>query len=138
DSADCHSAKARSVTHHQPAKMRTAESMGLLQNGFEYRREIAGRRVDDLDHLGHRRLSRERGVTVGSARLKLSGALGKLTPKISYDPLGIGQCAIRRRAHLRTSSRPSFRRSHTLKGTLHHEPSWRGDEYSFALKPRVE
>src|SRR5215831_9976775 len=79
-------------------------------NGFEYRREVARRRVDDLDHLGHRRLSRERSVTVGGARLKLSGALGKLTPKISYDPLRIGQCAIRRRAHLRTSSdRPSGR-----------------------------
>jgi hypothetical protein len=100
--------------------------MDLLQIGSEYRRKVAGRRVDDLEHLGHGRLSRERSVTVGGARLKLSGALGKLTPKISYDPLGIGQCAIRRRAHLRTSSRPSSRRNHTLIGALHHEPSWRG------------
>ena len=34
----------------------TAQRMGLLQNGVEHRREIAGRRVDDLQHLGGRGL----------------------------------------------------------------------------------
>jgi hypothetical protein len=56
--------------------MRTAESVGFLQNGFEYRREVGGRGIDDPKHLGSRSLAGE--------------CLVALASKVSNDLLRIG------------------------------------------------
>ena len=72
----------------------------LLEDRVEYRREVAGRGIDDLQHLGGRGLLLERLVTLGSA-------FGKLTMQIGYELLGIGKRAVGRRAHLRASSGPT-------------------------------
>jgi hypothetical protein len=54
----------------------------FFEHRVEHRREIAGRRVDDLQDLGGRGFSGQRRVTLGLA-------LGKLTSQIGYDLLGI-------------------------------------------------
>jgi hypothetical protein len=56
-----------------------------------------------------------RFVPFGSALGKFSLELGKLTFEIGYPLLiGSGECAVTRRAHLRTSSGPTFRVDHTV------------------------
>jgi len=51
--------------------------------------------------------------------IALGFALGKLTFEIGDPLLGIGERAVGRRAHLRTSSRPTFRADHTMIDTGH-------------------
>ena len=59
-----------------------------------------------------------------SQRLVTLGfALGKLTLQIGYELLVIGQRAVRRRAHLRTSSGPASQRDHTVNDTGYHRLS---------------
>jgi hypothetical protein len=52
--------------------------------------EVAGRRVDDLQHLGGRGLPLQRLVTLGFALVTLGFALGKLTFEIGDPLIGIG------------------------------------------------
>jgi hypothetical protein len=75
----------------------------LLQDRVEHRREVAGRCIDDAKHLGGRGFSSQRLVP-------LVPALGKLTFEIGYTLFGIGQRAVGRLTHLRTSSGPIFER----------------------------
>jgi hypothetical protein len=49
-----------------------AEAGRLVQNRLEHRRQIAGRAVDDLQHLGGARLLGQRLVTLGGARIEFS------------------------------------------------------------------
>jgi hypothetical protein len=60
-----------------------AKMMCLLQDRVEHRREVAGRGIDDLQHLGGRSLPLQRLVALGSA-------FGKLKFEIDYALLGIG------------------------------------------------
>jgi hypothetical protein len=46
--------------------------VGLVQNRVEHRGEIAGRRVDDLQHLRSRGLLPQRFVAFGGALVELS------------------------------------------------------------------
>jgi hypothetical protein len=46
--------------------------------------------------------------------VQLGSALDKLTLQIGYELLGIGERAVGRRAHLRTSSGPTLRADHTV------------------------
>jgi hypothetical protein len=55
----------------------------LVEHRIEDRGEVAGRGVDDLQHLGARGLLLQRLVTLGFA-------LGKLTLQIGYELLRIG------------------------------------------------
>jgi hypothetical protein len=59
-----------------------AERMRLFQDRIEHRREIAVRRIDDLQDLGHRVLAGQRFVALGSA-------LGKLALQVGIDLMGI-------------------------------------------------
>jgi hypothetical protein len=78
-----HGAKALAVVPPQRPECCFAEPGSLFEHRVEHRREVAGRAVDDLQHLGHRRLSRQSLVALGSA-------LGKLALQIGVDLLGIG------------------------------------------------
>jgi hypothetical protein len=73
------------------------KTMRLLQNRVEDRRKLARRGVDDAQDLGHR-------LFLSLIFVTLDSALGKLALEIGDDLCGIGQRAVRRRAHLRTSS----------------------------------
>ncbi len=60
------------------AELRLAYPGRADDDRFEYRREVARRAVDDLQHLGRRGLPLQRLVTLGSA-------LGKLSSQIGYE-----------------------------------------------------
>jgi len=60
-----------------------AKGMRFLQYRVEHRREVAGRRIDDPQDVGHRSLSCQSLVVLGSA-------LGELASKVSDDLLRIG------------------------------------------------
>jgi hypothetical protein len=62
----------------------------LFQYRVEDRRKVAGRGIDDLQHLGRRGLLLQRLVTLGSALGKFSLTLGKPTFDSGYSLLGIG------------------------------------------------
>src|SRR6516165_7210778 len=101
--------------------------MSFLQYCVEDRGEIAGRRIDDLQHLGDRGLLGESLITLGFALVtlgfalgKFSVTLGKLTFEIGYPLLGIAELAVGRRAHLRTSSGPTIRVDHSVIDTGYH------------------
>ena len=83
--------------------------IAFFEHRVEHRSEIAGRRIDDLQHLGGRHLLFQRLVTLGGALVQallhliaLRGTLGKLLSKIRNDPLGISYGAVWCRAHART------------------------------------
>ena len=82
--APCRSgAKFLPIAHPEDTKVRPAQIGGLLQHGVENRAEIAGRGVDDAEHLGGPGLSLLRFVTLGFAP-------GKLAFQIGNELLGIG------------------------------------------------
>ena len=60
-----------------------AQTQRLLQNRIEYRDEVTGGAVDDLQYFGGRSLPLQ-------PRIALGFALGELTLQIGYDLLGIG------------------------------------------------
>jgi hypothetical protein len=60
-----------------------AEAHGLFQNHVEHRREVAGRGIDDLQHLSGRGLLFERLVA-------LSSALSEFAPEIGNNLLQTG------------------------------------------------
>ena len=62
---------------------RAAECMSFPQNRVEYRREVTGRGINDLQHLGSRGL-------LGKGFFKLGSALGKLAFQIGDNPLRVG------------------------------------------------
>jgi hypothetical protein len=66
--------------HH--AETGAADPKRLFENGVEYRCEIPGRGIDDLQHFGSRGLL----LTLFG---KFSLTLGKLTFEIGYTLLGI-------------------------------------------------
>jgi hypothetical protein len=61
----------RQVTHR-----RATQAVRLVEDRIEHWREIAGRRVDDLQHLGARGLLGKRLITLGFALGKLSLQIG--------------------------------------------------------------
>ena len=74
----------------QLAENGAAQAHRPFQHHVEYRPEVAGRGVDDLQYLGGRGLPLQRLVTLGSAVGKFSLTLGKLTLQIGYELFGIG------------------------------------------------
>ena len=92
--------------------------MRLLQDRIEYRREIAGRGIDDLQHLGSRGLPPQRLVALGSALGKLPLQIGYKT--ICSDRLMCCQ-ASRSFADLVGTDVPGA--DHTVIGTGHHRLS---------------
>jgi hypothetical protein len=74
----------------QPAIGDPTKAVRLLQYRIEYRGEVAGRGIDDLQYLGGCDLLLKRLVTLGFAVGKFSLTLGKVTFEISYAPFGIG------------------------------------------------
>jgi hypothetical protein len=80
---ESHGLEAFAVAHEQRAVSGAAKIVCLLKYGLEHRREIAGRGIDDLQHLGGRGLPLQRLVAFGST-------LGKLTLQIGYEQLGVG------------------------------------------------
>jgi len=60
----------------QRAHFRFAQHGRLFQHRIEHRGEIAGRRIDDLQHLGHRALAGERFVTLGAGLFQLAAQRG--------------------------------------------------------------
>jgi hypothetical protein len=88
-----------------------AQCHGPIQHRLEYRSEIAGRGVDDLQHLGHRGLLSLTFVAFGGAFdqsalrfVTLCTHLGELALKVSEGRLKIGRGAVGRRAHVRPRS----------------------------------
>jgi hypothetical protein len=60
-----HRLEAFSVPSHQVPGDRAAEAVRLFQYRVEHRREVAGRGVDDLQHLGGRGLLLQRLARLG-------------------------------------------------------------------------
>ena len=83
DTPQSNSIELLAVIGPQRAKRRAAQPVRLLQDRIEHRPEVAGRGIDDLQYLGHRRLSRKSLVALGSA-------FGKLALQVGIDLLGIG------------------------------------------------
>ena len=71
------------VANPQDAVIGRTPLQGLIEHRVEYPCEVAGREVNDLQHLGHRGLSRQSLVSLGSA-------LGKLALQIGINLIGIG------------------------------------------------
>ena len=63
-------------------KSRFTQPHRLFEHRIEHRREITGRRIDDLQHLGGRGLSRQRFVALGRYRVELPPQLGYGLPEI--------------------------------------------------------
>ena len=101
------------ISVHYP-EIGIAQPHRLFQHRIEHRGEVAGRGVDHLQYLGGRDLLLQCLVTFSFAVGEFGSAFGKLTFEIGDPLLGIGQGAVGRRAHLRTSSRPTFRVDHTV------------------------
>src|SRR5215468_10289619 len=109
--------KPLAIPNRQRSKNRLADPSRLLENCVEDRYQIAGRGIDYLEDLGGCGLLISCRVTLGFGLSKLGFALGKLTSQIGYELLGIGERAVGRHAHLRTSSEPIFRADHTVVNT---------------------
>ena len=60
-----HSPEHRAIVKHQTPNGRAAEAVRLLQDRVEHRRQIAGRGVDHLQHLGGRGLLLQRLALLG-------------------------------------------------------------------------
>ena len=75
--------KALTIPSSKNAKRRLAQPCRLFQHRVEYRRQIAGRGIDDLQYLSGCGLLLERLVTLGSA-------FGKLSLQIGYELFAIG------------------------------------------------
>jgi len=67
-----------------------AQGHGVVEHRVEYRRKVAGRRINDLQDLRGRGLPLQRLVTLRFARVTLGSALGKLTFEIGYPLIRIG------------------------------------------------
>jgi len=80
-SVRCGRAKILPVIDGQMSVVGAAERMRLFQDRIEDRREIAGRRIDDLQDLSHRGFAGQRFVALGRPLIQL--ALG-------FVPLGSG------------------------------------------------
>src|SRR5215831_8447912 len=102
--------KSLAIPNRQRSKNRLADPGHLLQYCLEHWCEFAGRGIDDLQDFSGRRLPLQR---LGMFSL----TLGKLTFEIGDPLLRIGERAVGRRAHLRTSSGPTFRADHTMIGS---------------------
>ena len=110
------------ISVHYP-EIGIAQPHRLFQHRIEHRGEVAGRGVDHLQYLGGRDLLLQCLVTFSFAVGEFGSAFGKLTFEIGDPLLGIGQGAVGRRAHLRTSSRPTFRVDHTVIDPGYHRLS---------------
>ena len=77
-----HQVEIFAIISQQRTKDRTAQTVCLLQYSVEYRSEVAGRRVDDLQYLGGRGFSIQRPVA-------FCGTFGKLLLEIGNDLLRI-------------------------------------------------
>jgi hypothetical protein len=83
----------------QDAKARLAQPHCFFEHRVEHWGEIAGRGIDDLEHVGGRGLLGNGFVTLGSA-------LGKLASQIGDNPLRVGQRTVWWCFHGQTFSRP--------------------------------
>jgi hypothetical protein len=77
------SAKSLTLRDEKLAEFRPAKAHGPFKHRVEDRRQVARRRIDDLQDLSGRGLLPTRFC-------KFSLTLGKLTSQISYELLGIG------------------------------------------------
>ena len=75
-----------------------AEPVRLFQDRIEYRDEVAGRGIDDLQHLGGRGL-----LLVGL--FKFGGAPVELSPQLGIGSFELGHPVVDRRSHPITASR---------------------------------
>jgi hypothetical protein len=64
--------------------------MCLFQYCVEHRREVAGRRVDDAEHLGGRGLPLQYLVTLSRALVQHPAQLGNLALEVGLRPSCIG------------------------------------------------
>src|SRR6516225_4151800 len=58
--------KSLPIIGHQSTKRRLAQGMGFFEDRLEHWREIAGRGVDDTQHLGRGRLLLQRFASFGN------------------------------------------------------------------------
>jgi hypothetical protein len=79
----CKESERLAVVAPQSPACGIAQAPRFLEHRLEHGFQVAGRGIDDLQHLGGRGLLSERLVTLGSR-------LGKLASQIGYEPLGIG------------------------------------------------
>src|SRR5215467_4186949 len=84
-----------SIIGFEITKSRGAQTHRLFQHRIEHRGEIAGRGVDDAQHLGDRSLLSLTLVTFGPC-------LSKLALKVGVSLLKIGCRAVGRQAHVRS------------------------------------
>jgi hypothetical protein len=83
-------AKRLAFAQHQGAMGHPAELVRLRQDRIEDGLKVAGRGIDDLQHIGGRSLLLQGLVSLGFALGKFGLTLGKLTLQIGYQLLGIG------------------------------------------------
>src|SRR5271163_4436390 len=66
------------VIGHQGTRGGAAEAVRLLQDRLEHRPRVARRTVDSVQHLGQRRLPRQRRVALGAALVEFAPEIGDL------------------------------------------------------------
>jgi hypothetical protein len=79
--------RRRSITCRRPPR----KVQSLVENCIEHRCEIAGRGIDDTEHLGVRSLLGKRLITFGFEFVALCRQLGQLALKITDGLLEMGQ-----------------------------------------------
>ncbi len=92
EAAMCRGVNARAVIGPQDAESGVAQGQRLVEHRLEYRREVAGRAVYDLQHPGGGDLPRQRLVAFGGSLLQLA-----LKPRDLRLELGNGSLRVRYR-----------------------------------------
>ena len=80
--------KALAVEGIEDAEWRSTQPRRLLEHRVEHRREVAGRAVDNPQHLGHRGFAGQRFVALGRPRVELPPKLGYGLSEINLRVVG--------------------------------------------------
>src|SRR5271163_3997296 len=79
-----HRAKTPALMDDQVTDSSAAKTVRLLQDRLEHRSRVAGRAVDDIQHLGQRRLPRQRRIAFGALFVELLPQRGIGALKFGY------------------------------------------------------
>ena len=92
--------EALTIEHPESASVSLAQPSCFLQDGFEHQREVAGRRIDDLQHLRGRGLLGLGLVAFSRSLLKLGGPLVEPQTQLRVGTPKLSDLIFQRRGHV--------------------------------------